>query len=129
MAIDPNLNELLSRIREGMSVVDSSGDELGKVAFVKMADPNEPDDVAGTDETRGGLFDFFGRDDNGDGLLDILDTGDEPETIENRRRRRGFVRVDTSGFFSRDTLIDPGYIASVDGDTVRLSVAKDVLKR
>ncbi|HYH12821.1 MAG TPA: hypothetical protein VD789_10745 [Thermomicrobiales bacterium] len=129
MAIDPELNELLARIKEGMSVVDSNGDELGKVEFVKMADPNEPDEVAGTDETRGGLFDFFGRDDTGDGLLDILDVGDEPETAENRRRRRGFVRVDTSGFFSRDTLIDPGYIAGVDGDTVRLSVAKDALKR
>jgi hypothetical protein len=128
MAIDPQQNDLLARIREGMHVVDSNGDDIGKVGFVKMADPNEPDEVAGTDEGPGTLFDF-GRDDDGDGLLDILDIDDEPETAENRRRRRGFVRMDTGGFFKRDTLIDPGYIAGVEGDTVRLTVAKDALRQ
>lgn len=130
MAVDPQRNDLLAQIKEGMSVVDVNGDELGKVEFVQMADQNDPDDVRGAgDDSPGGLFDF-GRDDNGDGLLDILEVGDEEnETIEHRRRRRGFVRVDTSGFFSRDTLVDPGYIARLDGDTVHLSVAKDALKR
>lgn len=128
MAVDPQRNDLLAQVKEGMNVVDSNGDELGKVAFVHMADPNDPDEVGDSYERPGGLFDF-GRDDDGDGLFDILELGDEEnETIEHRRRRRGFVRVDTSGFFKRDTLVDPGYIASIDGDTVHLSVSKDAVK-
>lgn len=127
MAVDPERNRFLAQIKEGMSVVDSTGEELGKVEFVSMADPSEPDEGAGTDRAPGGLFNFA-RDEDGDGVWDILQVGDEEnETIENRRRRHGFVRVDTSGFFSRDTLVDPSYIASVDGDTVHLTVSKDAL--
>lgn len=111
---DPERNRMLAMIKEGMQVVDVDGDQVGKVSFVHMADPNDPDDNPGL------------RDD-GTGLLDLLDP-DQNGDVTERMLQRGFIRIDASGFFSGDKHVIADHVAAVEGDTVQLSVDKDDVK-
>lgn len=120
-SLDPKRNELLAKVKEGMKVVDVNGDDVGEVAFVHMADINDPDDNPGMRDNNVALFDL--SDDDGDrGLLSIFG-GDS--AVTERMRRSGFVRVDASGIFTGDRYVVPHQIDGVQGDTLRLSVDKD----
>lgn len=111
----------IAQVREGMTVVDAGGDDVGKVTFVKMGDPaaaTTAGEAAGDDgsvlDDAGSLF--FGDDDP-----------DLPETFRNELLRVGYVKIDAKGWFGRDRYAAADQIAGVSGETVRLSVAKDAL--
>ena len=134
MSLDPNRhdparNDLLAQIKEGMTVVDSAGDDVGKVSFVQMADVNDPDENTGARDGDVGLLDLTGDDDNdkSDGLLDVLDIETGPG-VTDRMVRRGFVKIDASGLFSGDKYVVADDISVVEADTVRLSIPKDSIQ-
>ena len=113
---DPERNDMLARIQEGMKVVDVNGDEIGTVDFVQMADPNDPEGTTA------------GRDEIGDaGLLDLFDP-DQGGDVTERMLQRGFLRIDGAGLFSGTKHVIADHVAAVEGDTVRLSLDKDEVK-
>jgi uncharacterized protein YrrD len=111
----------IEQVREGMHVVDSTGDKIGKVEDLMMGDPE-----AATDE--------------GNELQDTGFIGDLAEAIGGDHRepdvpgparakllRTGYIKVDGGFLFGHDRYVTPDMIASVSEDTVRLRVPKDQL--
>lgn len=110
----------IALVREGMTVVDSAGDEVGKVEFVKMGDPEAATvNPADSTDDRGGLF---------EGVADVLsgpDADDLPVTLAGEMLRVGYLRVDTKGWFSKDRFVPADAITGVSGDRVQLAITKD----
>lgn len=119
---------ILQEIREGMSVRDPSGAEIGSVEFVHFSDedPSTPGPESVTvspalHDQRTSWVDF---------IADAFRNDDLPESLRDRLLRRGFIRVDADGLFAADRYVMPDQIASVSGDQVVLKVGKDeLLKR
>jgi hypothetical protein len=95
----------IEKVVEGMRVVDADGDEVGKVEFVKMGDP-EAVTIEGQDL----------------GALPKL-----PRELAERLLRTGYLRVDRKGFLAKDAYVSATDIERVVGDTVHLDVDKDML--
>ncbi|MFD4420292.1 hypothetical protein ACFWN7_02165 [Agromyces sp. NPDC058484] len=102
----------LEDVREGMDVIDASGQKVGTVKSVKMGDPQA---VTAEGQTVG----------ERDGLLDVvadLFTGSEDMPAEERERllRVGYIEVDGTGiggnFFAAADAVE-----EVSEDSVRLS--------
>ena len=106
----------LAHIREGMTVIDTNGDEVGKVSYVKMGDPEAMSTMGEEMDTGGGLL---------GGFLGGDDTPDVPDPFRSELIRDGFVRVDTKGFFGADRYLTPNTIGTVSSDTVTLTVTRD----
>ena len=110
---------LVARVREGMTVRDAAGNDLGKVEQVKMGD-------ADATTTRGS-----GVPDSGGFVTDILTAAlgdiEVPEPKRSQLLRYGFIRVDGSGLTDTDRFVRGDKIKQVDGDTVTLAVTKDEL--
>jgi hypothetical protein len=100
----------ISMVKNGDSVVDSTGKEVGTVKFVKMGDPN-----AVTDE---------GQEDDSPGFLglggDSYDLGNLPEQARHQLMRVGFIHIDVS--WADDRFAAAGQVARVENNTVYLSV-------
>ena len=134
---------MLSRVREGMKVVDAAGDDIGKVVEVRMGDPaaattagQVPLDTdttlvaaapvsAGTNTggTLGG----------GSGILGLatdadtdLNAGVDTQT-GSQLTRAGFIKVDGKGWIDTDRLVSAESIADVSNDTVTLNIAKEAI--
>ena len=108
----------ISAVREGMRVVDSSGEDVGTVAEVRMSDP--------------GSVTSQGQATDADGLLssiaDAIAGGDSlPEHESERLTRLGYVRIDVRGLFAGDRYAAGDEIAGVTGESVQLSVERDRL--
>lgn len=132
----------IAMVREGMTVVDASREEIGTVDRVQMGDPSAAttqgedagDDVgvaaapvglagsggSGLGAAGGGIAAPIGVFGGGD--LDL------PEAFAADLVRVGFVKIDGKGWFDRDRYAAADEIADVSGDTVRLSVGKDALR-
>jgi hypothetical protein len=95
----------IDKVVEGMRVVDADGDEVGKVEFVKLGDPQAVT-IAGQD--LGAMPDL-------------------PRELAERLLRTGYLRVDRKGFFAKDAYVSATDIDRVEGDTVYLDVDKDML--
>jgi hypothetical protein len=113
----------IERVREGMTVIDLNGEDLGKVEYVQMGDP-EAVTTEGNDLPEPGLL----------GRVAIAFAGDErePEVAEPLRSqllRIGFIKVDGGGWFGDDRYVRSDQIASISGDTVRLSISKHRLAK
>lgn len=113
----------LAAVREGMTVVDANGDEVGTVEYVKMGDPEavttQGEEI---DTTDGGLVaDLAGAFTGGGGEPDV------PKPFRSQLLRQGFVKVGGKGWFGKDRYFMPHRIARVGGDTVALNVTKDAI--
>jgi hypothetical protein len=110
----------IALVREGMIVIDSAGNEVGKVDFVKMGDPETVMvNPADSTDDRGGLF---------EGVADVIrgdDADDLPRTLSGEMLRIGYLRVDAKGWFTGDRFVPADAIASVSGDRVHLAITKD----
>ncbi len=123
---DPLRDNVLAMIKEGMTVVDVDGDDVGKVSYVQMADLNEAGSGgAASRDPEAGLLDLDTGDDGGI-LGDVFGGGGG---VTERMQRSGYVRIDASGIFTGDKYVEPRQIASVDGDTVRLTIDKDAIEK
>jgi hypothetical protein len=135
-----------------MTVVDAAGDEVGRVEYVKMGDPQAVttigEEPAGGADTAIGIVPAggAGAGTSGTGSGSMAGTGttagfaanvsdafgaglDLPETHRNELVRTGFVKIDAKGWFTGSRYASANQIASVSGDTVTLSVDKASLVR
>ncbi|MDD9206062.1 hypothetical protein PU560_06200 [Georgenia sp. 10Sc9-8] len=108
----------MSKVRDGMTVVDSTGEEVGTVAAVQMGDPQAvttegqaPDESQGLLERMGEAFDAS------QGL---------PPQAADQLRRTGYVKIDSKGIAS-DVYASAEQVSDVSGDTVRLATERDQL--
>lgn len=111
---------LIEQVHDGMQVVDSSGDDLGKVTYMKMGDPDAVTTGGEYEPMDGGLLG------DTEGLFGIED---EPKTEGSEREqmiRTGFIKIG-GGLFRKAHYATAAQIASVSGDTVTLNVMKDGL--
>ena len=107
----------LAQVREGISVYDATGDDIGSVAEVRMAD-TEAADLQPADTTGQGNSVI-------ESAADAIagDTND----VSTRLLSTGYFRLDSKGLFAGDKYVTPDLIASVDADGVRLNVEKDAI--
>ena len=111
----------IEMVREGMTVVDSAGEKVGKVEGLKMGDPeaateqgNELQDTG----LLGNIAEAFGGDER---------EPDVPGPLRARLLRTGYIKVDGGFLIETDRYVPADRIASVQGDTVHLSLPKDRL--
>jgi hypothetical protein len=103
---------VIEGVYEGMTVVDAAGNEIGKVAYVQMGDPE--------------AVTIDGNRPRGTGLLgDLAQAFDpnakpEPEVAEplwSELTRIGFIKVDGPGLFEADRYVRADLLESVSNDT------------
>ncbi len=118
----PDQDEPMSRVVPGMTVVDSTGAEVGTVEAVKMGDPEaittagqEPSESLGVVGALAGSI--FGTE------------PDVPGPAAARLLRVGYVKVDGKGLLEADRYVASDEIADVVDDTIRLTVPKGSLTR
>ena len=140
--------DLMAQVQTGYKVVDSNGDEIGKVRDLKDGDPDsastegetdadlgvdDEDEMVGLATVPGGAS---GNNPGGAGTgvpgVLVVDEQDDDEpradgSLRDGLIRVGYLRIDSKGWFTRDRYARADQIASVDGETVRLSVPKDSL--
>ena len=114
---------LIEQVYEGMQVVDSAGEELGKVEFVKMGDPQAATTQGSESESRG-LIGAIGR-----AIAPDEAEPDVPTPLRDRLLRTGFFKVDGPGLFGTDRYVRADLIQAVSPDRVILQVRKDQLPR
>ena len=119
-----NMNSAtIARVQEGMRVVDATGEEVGKVAYVKMGDP-EAVTTQGNQPGATGLT---------EGFVDVLAPGgrepDVPDPLRTNLLRTGFVKIKGHGLFARDRYISVERVRDVSSDAIHLDVAKDSLEK
>ena len=140
---DVSTTETLTNVREGMKVVDASGDDIGTVRTLRSGDTSSStvDDAGGMAEDVGVVAVPGGTGTGGStgigagsGIPGVFGTtaggGDEPNVGEpaySRLTRVGFIKIDSKGLFASDRYAGADQVDRVDGDTVYLSVGKDDL--
>jgi hypothetical protein len=110
----------IEMMREGMTVVDSAGEKVGKVEGLKMGDPGAATEAGNEYQDTGLLGDIakaFGDERE----------PDVPEPARAKLLRSGYIKVDGGVLIETDRYGPADLIASVSGDTVRLRVPKDQL--
>ena len=122
---------LIARVREGMSVLDAAGERIGTVDYIKLGDP-EAVTTQGNEPTRAEAPDPVGVPLGLFAAIPLVTLGSDPEPhlrepLRSEFVRRGFLKIDGAGWFGRDYYVTPDRIASVEGDTVRLTVHKSEL--
>jgi len=144
MMTDSAAGNVLSQVREGMKVVDSAGDEIGKVDMVRIGDPGAATTAgqatAETDTDSGVVVaaplssgtNTGGSLGGGSGVVGLAgDLGDDgldvDEPLRSQLLRTGFIRVDGKGWFDTDRYLPADRVASVSGDTVTLNTTKDAI--
>jgi hypothetical protein len=111
-------------VREGMTVVDSAGEKVGKVEGLKMGDPEAVTEQGNELQDTGFLGD----------IAEVF-VGDErepdvPGPLRAQLLRSGYIKVDAPGFLiETDRYVPADQIASVSGDTVHLRILKDRLMK
>jgi hypothetical protein len=145
-------HNILMKIKEGMKVYDSRDHEIGKVddVFLGSVTPKDEDIgegpattgtvVPGT-TTQSPKVQVPGQLQNLDdhetpnfgfgGSVNPTNTGedDRDRILDDRMLREGYVRVDAKGLFSRDVIVRPEQIASVQEDVVHLNVPDEDLPK
>ncbi len=118
---DAPSTRLLEQIREGMRVVDATGEEVGTVEYIKMGDPQAVTTVGEVMDRDDTLIEDAARAFGADPEPDV------PEPFRSELLREGFVKVDGPGWFGADRYLRAVDIGDVTMDTVRLRVAKEAL--
>ena len=110
-------NELMSRIHEGMRVVDAAGEDVGKVEYFEMGNPEAATTTGQQMPT--GLVDVAAE-----AIVPGEDEPDVPEPLRTRLRRTGFIKIDGPGLFERDRYVSSERVRDVSNDQVQLAVRK-----
>jgi hypothetical protein len=147
-------SDVFGAIEEGMTIVDSAGDEVGTVELIKAGDPGAVTAEGQAPEGSGGGIPGVagvpfaapgatpgaaGTGTPGGSGVPAVPAGvvppasgaepDLPPALAERYLREGFVKVDSKGFFKRDVYVSGEQIAGVEGGVVRLSVPKSELAK
>lgn len=130
-------HQAIEHVREDMTVIDVNGDNIGKVAAIKMGDPEAATVSAAEQEPHDTLVDqplvAAPLTNTATGVLAApiapVAARDGEETIDVNLLRIGYIRVDAKGWFNRDLLVPADAITSVTADTVTISLAKNELSK
>jgi hypothetical protein len=112
----------LAQVHEGMQVLDAAGNEVGRVQYVEMGDP-EAATAPDTDKPR----DIIGV--VGEAVFPNEREPDVPEPLRSRLRRSGYIKIDGPDLMDTDRYVGSDRVRDVSGDRVRLSVRKDQLAK
>ena len=115
------MSQTLSNIREDMTILDTAGEEVGKVKFVHYGDedPNRPGPEAATPSVED-----HGEDTLLEEIADVFTDVDIPKEIQDRMHLNGFIRVDM-GLLQADGYVMMDQIKAVSGDKVHINISKD----
>jgi hypothetical protein len=111
----------IEMVREGMTVMDSKGDKVGKVEGLKMGDPEAATEMGNENQDTG----FLGN--VADALFGDEREPDVPGPARAKLLRTGYIKVDGGFLIETDRYVPADMIASVNGDEVRLRVPKEQL--
>lgn len=115
------MTDSFARVREGMHVLDATGQNIGTVDLVKAGDP-----AAVTTEGQKAASAPAGVFALGQGGSDEPDV---PPSLAERLLRTGFVRISAKGLFERDLYVSAEQVTAVDDDTVTVDAIRDELIR
>jgi hypothetical protein len=120
------LSRILLQVYEGMAVYDQTGNKIGTVEYVYLGELTEPDEEFGQEQlastlesSDGSLIEDFAR--------AIVLTEQVSDTLRERLLCHGFMRINSTGFFSADRYVMPTQIASVADDRIMLCVSREKL--
>jgi hypothetical protein len=109
-----------------MAVYDQTGNKIGTVEYVYLGELTEPDEEFGQEQlastlesSDGSLIEDFAR--------AIVLTEQVSDTLRERLLCHGFMRINSTGFFSADRYVMPTQIASVADDRIMLCVSREKL--
>jgi len=116
-----DIQDQLAKIHTGMDVVDADGEQIGKVADLRMGDPDAID-VGNQDPTAM----------SGEGIAMAMGVRREPNVppgLVGRLLRAGYIKIDDKRHFRPDhhyyALTEE--IATIEADTIRLSKTRSEL--
>ena len=120
-------DQILTQIYEGMSVYDPEGSKIGTVDQVHFgavtAEADEhglgPATTAAVEGAENSLIEDFAK--------SISPHEPVPKELRQRLLRRGFIRIDCTGFFASDRYAMSDQIAHVSDDQVTLKTTRDAL--
>lgn len=103
----------MEQVREGMSVVDADGNEIGTVEEFKMGDPEAITAEGQAPEQNNGLL---------ANLLSALGGGpDVPQERAERMLRLGYVKIDNKGLLAGDRYVAADQVDRVADDKLWLT--------
>jgi hypothetical protein len=114
---------VMARVQEGMRVVDAAGEDLGKVEYLQMGDPeavtmegneHRPDDLIGRVVER---------------ALPEESEPEVPDPLRTQLQRTGYLKIGGHGIGGKARYVPSERVSAVSGDTVRLSVRKGDLAK
>jgi hypothetical protein len=111
----------IEMVREGMTVVDSAGEKVGKVQGLKMGDPDTATEAGNEVQDTGFLGDIA------EAFVGDEREPDVPGPMRARLLRSGYIKIDHGFLIETDRYVSADMIASVSDDTVHLRVPKDQL--
>jgi hypothetical protein len=112
----------LNRVQRGMHVVDSAGEDVGRVDVVQMGDP-QAETTAGNEALTAHPFDLVATALGGEKEPDV------PEPLRSRLVRKGYLKLDGPHLLESDRYVSADYVRSVSEDRVLLSVRRDALAK
>ena len=115
--------DAIGRVQEGMHVVDSSGEDIGRVEFISMGEPQAATTAGNEDRGRPGILGDVAEAFGGEREPDV------PEPLRSRLVREGYIKVDGPGLLDTDRYVPSEYVRDVSEDRVQLSVPKQRLTR
>jgi hypothetical protein len=113
----------MSRVQEGMRVVDAAGEEVGKVEYLQMGDP----EAVTTEGNEHRSTDLAGR--VVERALPEESEPDVPDPLRTQLQRSGYLKIGGHGIGGRARYVSSEHVSAVSGDRVRLSVRKGDLAK
>jgi hypothetical protein len=113
----------MARVQEGMRVIDAAGEDLGKVEYLQMGDP----EAITTEGNEHRPADLVGR--VMERALPEESEPDVPDPLRTELQRTGYLKIGGHGIGGRARYVSSEHVSAVSGDTVRLSVRKGDLAR
>lgn len=117
----------VTRIKEGMTVYNKSGDKIGTVDYVQFGD--EDPNKTGVETVTAMNTAYDNTTNIVKSLADILvNEGDHiPQELRDRLNRSGYIRLNSSGFFESDYYIPLNTVTGVMGENIHIGTTKDEL--
>jgi hypothetical protein len=113
----------MARVQEGMRVIDAAGEDLGKVEYLQMGDP----EAVTTEGNEHRPVDLVGE--VVERVLPEESEPDVPDPLRTELQRTGYLKIGGHGIGGRARYVSSEHVSAVSGDTVRLSVRKGDLAR
>ena len=113
----------MARVQEGMRVVDAADEDLGKVEYVQMGDPEAVTTEGNEHRPVDLVSQVMQR-----ALPEESEPG-VPDPLRAELQRTGYLKIGGHGIGGKARYVSSERVRAVSGDTVRLSVRKGDLAR